>query len=151
IEATLLGAPATLDPAEARTHAELTVAGLAFDTLFRAGDDGAVVPHLAAAEPTYDEKRTTAYIPIRQGVRMHDGSELTPSDVAASLQRERNVARWLLVGMTAVKADGDGIVISLRAPQPELTLQLAAPQLGITKNGKAGSIGTGPYVIDAFD
>jgi ABC-type transport system substrate-binding protein len=153
VEATLLGAPGTLDPAEVRTHAELTVCGLVLDTLYRVGADGIVMPHLAAAEPTYDEKRTTAFIPIRKGVRMHDGSELTPADVAASLQRERSGARWLLAGLTSVKADGDGIVISLRAPQPELTLQLAAPQLAITKAGRAGErpIGTGAYAIDALD
>ncbi len=153
VEATLLGAPGTLDPADARTHAELTVAGLLLDTLYRIGTDGSITPHLAAGEPTYDEKRTTAFIPIRKGVRMHDGSELTPADVAASLQRERSAARWLLAGLTGVKVDGDGVVISLRAPQPELTLQLAAPQLGITKGGRAGErpIGTGPYAIDALD
>ncbi len=153
IEATLLGAPASLDPADARTHAELTVAGLVFDTLYRLGPDGVPVAHLAAGDPTLDEKRTTVFIPIRKGVRFHDGSEVTPGDVVASLQRERTVTRWLLAGTLGLKADGDGIVISLRTPLPDLLVQLALPQFGITKGGRAGErpVGTGPYAVDNLD
>lgn len=153
VEASLLGAPATLDPADARTHADLTVAGLVTDTLFQLGADGVVVPRLAAGDPTFDEKRTTVFIPIRKGVKLHDGSELTPADVVASLQREKAATRYLLVGMTGLKVDGDGIVLSLRAALPDLLVQLALPQFGITKGGKAGErpIGSGPFAVEALD
>ena len=33
------------------------------------------------------------FVPIRAGVRMHDGTELTPADVAQSLERVRQQAR----------------------------------------------------------
>lgn len=154
IEATLLGAPATLDPAEARSHAEVTVAGLLYDTLFRIGADGVAEPHLAAGAPTFDEKRTTVYIPVRKGIRLHDGTDLSPTDVARSLQRGRQSARWLLTGLISAKVDGDGVVLSLRAPLPDLLTQLALPQLGVTKNGSAPgerAIGSGPYLVEGFD
>jgi ABC-type transport system substrate-binding protein len=154
IEATLLGAPATLDPIGARTHAEVTVTGLVFDTLFRVGADGSAQPMLAAGPPTFDAPRTTVFVPIRAGVRMHDGSELTPGDVAQSLERVRQQARWVLPGVTAVKADEGGVVLSLRAPVAELTMQLSQPQTAITKGGKAVGerpIGSGPYAADAID
>jgi peptide/nickel transport system substrate-binding protein len=153
IEATLLGAPATLDPVAARTHAETTVAMLVFDTLFRVGADGSAQPHLVASEPTLDEKRTTVYVPIRKGIRLHDGSELTAADVALSLERARK-ARWLVPTLLAAKADGDGVVLTLRAPTPDLVAQLAQPQTSITKGGRAPgerAIGSGPYVVEAFD
>jgi ABC-type transport system substrate-binding protein len=154
VEATLLGAPGTFDPGLARSHAELTVTELLFDTLFRIGPDGTVVPHLAAGDPTYDDKRTTVYIPIRKGVHMHDGTELSPGDVVASIQRERGSARWLLPGLASINVDGDGVVLSLRAALPDLPMLLALPQLSITKGGRAPGehpIGTGPYALGSLD
>lgn len=154
VEATLLGAPATLDPVAAKSHAEVTVAGLVFDTLYRAAGGGLVEPHLAAGVPVLDEKQTTILIPIRRGIRMHDGSALTPQDVAASLDRARNQARWLLAPVLAVRTDTDAVVLTLRAPMPELTALLALPQLAITKAGRAPGdrpIGTGPYMLDTLD
>jgi ABC-type transport system substrate-binding protein len=153
VEATLLGAPATLDPIAARTHAEVTTVGLVFDTLYRVGPGG-VVPHVAAAPPVLDEKQTTVHIAIRRGIRMHDGSELTAQDVAASLERARMQARWVFSPVIAVKGDTDAVVLSLRAPVAELALLLAQPQLAITKAGKPPgdrAIGSGPFMIDGLD
>ncbi|HEY5928277.1 MAG TPA: ABC transporter substrate-binding protein [Kofleriaceae bacterium] len=154
VEATLLGAPASLDPIAARSHAEATVTGLVFDTLYRLGPGGVVLPHVAATAPVLDEKQTTVHIAIRRGIRMHDGSELTAQDVASSLERARTQARWLFAPVLAVKADGDAIVLSLRAPVAELTMLLSLPQLAITKAGKPPGdrpIGSGPYAVDGLD
>lgn len=153
VEATLLGAPATLDPVQARTHAEVTVAGLVFDTLYRIGPDGTLQPHLADGQPTLDVAKTTVFVPVRKGVRMHDGSELTASDVAASLERVRRDARWVMPAVLGVKADDGGVVLSLRVPVPDLLTQLAQPQCGVTKGGKAGErpVGSGAYIADGFD
>jgi ABC-type transport system substrate-binding protein len=154
IEATLLGAPATLDPVAARTHAEITAVGLVFDTLYVLGPDGVAQPHLAIAEPVLDEKHTTARIALRQGVRFHDGSELAAQDVAASLERARVQTKWPLAAVAAVHADGDGVVLELKAPVAELTTLLALPQTAITKAGKAPGdkpVGSGPYAVDTWD
>jgi MarR-like DNA-binding transcriptional regulator SgrR of sgrS sRNA len=154
VEATLLGAPASLDPVAARTHAEATAVGLVFDTLYRVAPGGVVVPHVAAALPVLDEKAQTVHIAIRRGIPMHDGSELTAQDVAASLERARTQARWVASPLIAIKSDGDAVELSLRAPLAELTTLLALPQLAITKGGKAPGerpIGTGPYTVDSFD
>jgi MarR-like DNA-binding transcriptional regulator SgrR of sgrS sRNA len=154
VEATLLGAPASLDPLAARSHAEVTVGGLLFDTLYRFGPGGVAQPHVAAAPPVLDEKQTTVHIAIRRGIRMHDGSELTAQDVAASLERARTQARWLLSPVLAVRSDGDAVQLSLRAPVAELTTLLALPQLAITKAGRPPGdrpIGSGPYSVESFD
>lgn len=150
VEGTLLGAPATLDPLAAKTHAEVTVAGLLFDTLYHL--DG--TPHVADGEPVLDEKRTTVRISIRKGIRLHDGTELTAFDVAASLERARVQAKWVMPPLVDVKQDGDAVVLSLRAPVPELTTLLAVPQLSITKAGKPPGdkpIGSGPFMLDRLD
>jgi peptide/nickel transport system substrate-binding protein len=154
VEATLLGAPSTLDPLAARTHAEITVVGLVFDTLYRIDGDGTVQPFVADGEPVYDEKKTTVRIAIKKGIRLHDGTELTASDVAQSLERARQQAKWIIAPLVGVKQEGDAVVLSLRDPVPELTTRLALPQLAITKAGKAPSdrpIGSGPYLLDTID
>jgi ABC-type transport system substrate-binding protein len=154
VEATLLGAPATLDPLAARTHAEVTVVGLVFDNLYRIDGDGTVEPFVADGQPVFDEKQTTARIAIKKGIRLHDGTELTAADVAATLERARLQAKWVIAPLIGVKQDGDAVILSLRAPVPELTTRLALPQLAITKAGKAPGerpVGSGPYLVDVID
>ncbi|MEP6866390.1 MAG: ABC transporter substrate-binding protein [Deltaproteobacteria bacterium] len=152
VEATLLGGPATFDPVAAKTHAELTVIGLVFDTLYVLGPDGAARPHLAAALPVFDEKRTTARIQLEKGVVFQDGTALTAQDVAASLERARMTLHYALPIVTAIHADGDGIELSLAAPPGDLAQLLALPQLSITKAGRAPAsgkvIGSGPFAIE---
>ncbi|HET9621778.1 MAG TPA: ABC transporter substrate-binding protein [Kofleriaceae bacterium] len=154
VEASLLGAPAGFDPVTAQAHADLTVVGLVFDTLYTAGADGAVQPHLALAAPVFDAARTAAHIAIRRGVTFHDGAPLAASDVADSLERVRARAGWLLAPVVSVRATSDGIDVILRAPA-DLAALLALPQTAITRRGIAPGptrvIGTGPFAVESFD
>jgi len=154
----LLGEPASLDPAAARTYAEISAVGLIFDTLYRVGADGAIVPHLAAAVPQLAADGLHATIALRPGVRFHDSQPLTARDVASSLERvTRSDAGWLLapVAQIDVPATGDAVVITLRAPTPDLATLLAQPQTAITPLGSAprgkSVIGSGPYRVVALD
>ncbi|HWO22809.1 MAG TPA: ABC transporter substrate-binding protein [Kofleriaceae bacterium] len=155
IEATLLGAPVASDPQAAQTHAELTVAELVFDTLYRAGPFGGAAPHLAAGPPQLDAARTTATIEIRPHVRFHDGAPLTASDVVASLERLRTGAgSWLLPGVTAIRVlTGDSLELTLRAPVPDLELLLSMPQTAVTKGGRPpqGHVGSGAFRVEVLD
>jgi len=153
VDASLLGAPVSLDPTAVQTHAEITVSALVFDSLYRIGADGVVQPHLAVALPIFEHGR--AKIVLRRGVRFHDGSELTAQDVAASLDRLRgSPARWVLASVTAIKPEGEAVELTLAGPAPELATQLALPQAAITKGGKAPGarpIGTGPFAFESID
>lgn len=153
IEGALLGAPVALDPPAAQTHAELTTVELVFDTLYRIGPDGAVAPHLASGPPLVEPGRVR--ISLRPGVVFHDGSALTATDVAASLERvRRSSARWILAAVTEVRADGDGVALALAAPVPELERYLALPATAITRAGKPPGerpIGSGPFAVVSLD
>jgi peptide/nickel transport system substrate-binding protein len=155
IDATLLGAPSTVDPVLARSHADVTLVELVFDTLYRVGADGLAVPHLASALPTVDKAGTTARIALRRGVAFHDRTELGAADVAASLERARVQAPWLVAPIAGVRVDGDAIEVALKAPVGDLAALLALPQTAITKGGRAPGkppIGSGPFVVvDAID
>ena len=150
---TLFGEPASLDPIAARGHAELAVIGLIFDTLYRVGPDGSLVPHVAAALPIIDGGK--ARIPIRPGIRFHDGSALGVVDVVATLARVKAsvAAGWLLAGVDAIAVDGDTVVLELHNGGRDLAAILAAPQLAITPRGAAprkdAAIGSGPFKLVA--
>jgi ABC-type transport system substrate-binding protein len=154
VDGALLGAPATLDPVHAQSHAELTVTGLIFDTLYRVELGGVAEPRLAAGKPEIDDKSRAVRIAIRKGVKFHDGSTLTPDDVAASLERARTGAgRWALAPVASVKATGDAIELTLRAPVDPAAMLSLAPT-AITRGGRAPGakpIGTGPFMLEAFD
>lgn len=153
----LLGEPSTLDPVHARTHAEVTLVSLIFDTLYRFDDKGRVRPHLASALPRISADRLTAHIPLVSGVTFHDGGPLSAADVAASLQRLAGDARagWLLAPVRGVRAGEGEVIIDLRRDTPELAQLLAAPQTSITPRGAAPAgdraIGTGPFALRVID
>lgn len=154
VEGSLVGAPVVLDPVAAASHADLTVVGLVFDTLYTVGADGTVTPHLALGPPVVDPVRGITHIAIRHGVVFHDGSPLVASDVADSLERVRTRLGWLLAPVTSIRASGDGVDLVLRAPAAELSALLALPQASITKHGQAPAagrpIGTGPFAVDSL-
>ena len=154
VVAPLLGAPASLDPVLARTHADLTLVRLLFDTLYRVDDDGRAIPSLAASMPELSENQKTAFVAIRQDVRFHGGGLLSAKDVAASLERARKTdARWLFGNISRVRAKGGGVEFELKGPE-RLAILLAAPQTSVTRNGRPpryGKVdGTGPFRLTAF-
>ena len=157
VEASLLGAPVTLDPVAAQSHAEITVVGLVFDTLYAIDPTGAAQPHLALGAPELDASRTTAHVALRRGVVFHDATVMTAADVAASLERARIAAGWVLAPVASVRAssNGDGVDFVLRTPSADLATLLALPQTAITRRGQppvgARAIGSGPFAVDSFD
>lgn len=150
---TLLGEPASLDPVLARSHAEVTLVGLVYDGLYRAGADGAIQPQLAAALPVVTGSR--ARIALRPGVAFHDGSAVDAADVAASLRRlARSDAGWILAPVSSIEVVGDAVELVLRAPTPELAALLALPQASITPGGEAPgklAIGSGPFRLVSLE
>lgn len=153
LEGSLLGAPVTLDPPLAQTHAEVTAVDLVFDTLYRIGAGGVPVPHLAAGMPVPVNGKLE--IPLRKGVRFHDNSALTGADVWASLERVRTTpARWTLAQVTSVGANGDTLEVGTTASPIELARVLALPATAITKGGKPQAdrpIGSGPFFVESWD
>jgi peptide/nickel transport system substrate-binding protein len=149
----LYGEPVAIDPSAARSHAEIAVVGLIYDTLYRVDSDGAIVPHLALAGTVTDGK--TARLRIRPGVELHDGSVLSAADVATSLLRLRDTASgWILSGVDAIAAEGDAVVFSLAHGDVGLQSRLALPQTAIVGRSRLPSnvlAGTGAFSAIELD
>jgi len=125
-------APAALDFADADAA---PLASLVFETLVRM--DAAV----AAGEPQpclavswqHDATAKRWQFNLRPGVKFHDGSPLTATAVAASLQAA-------LPGV-AIAATGDAVTVRANHPLPDLLLDLA----------HNGWLDTGPFRPTAFE
>ncbi|ASP91668.1 ABC transporter substrate-binding protein [Sinorhizobium meliloti] len=105
-------------------------------------------------EPSDGGKKWT--IKLKQGVKFHNGKELTSEDVVYSLNRHRGAnskspARPLMKQWDDVKADGPHqIVISLKEPDVGLPYLLTFIHLVIQPKDEDPNkgVGTGPFVLE---
>lgn len=135
-----------------------------FETLVWLGGDGSVSPGLAQEWTAVSD--TEWEFVLRDGVKWHDGTELTAADVVYSLGRLDNIVgapggfSSLVSTVTDVEALDDHTVrIVTSAPTPNLPISLTAIAIvpaanqgmepGNYNSGEA-MIGTGPYKFVSF-
>jgi peptide/nickel transport system substrate-binding protein len=158
------GVPAALDPGLNLEGAGPLIARQVFDTLvaYREGTTD-VDPALATRWAVSRDGLTWTFT-LRDGVRFHDGTPVTPGDVAASFQRiqARDGAVWptLLRGRPGVvkevrASDAHSVQFTLVQPYAPLLTVLAHPGLGVARmttavDGTTRFTGSGPYrIVDA--
>lgn len=163
--------PGSLDPAHGVDAAAAQVMAALYDGLVRAGRDGRVEPALARRWQVSSDGRVYRFY-LREGVRFHNGSELTAEDVVFSFRRLLDPAvgsprAWVLADLEGALAFRSGMatdVAGLRAAGPyavELVLsrpsatllqRLAMPAAYVLDRETAGAaqgewlpVGTGPF------
>ncbi|HQR40090.1 MAG TPA: ABC transporter substrate-binding protein, partial [Blastocatellia bacterium] len=159
-------------PAELRFTHEYEVIANAFEPLLTWDSRGAMVPLLAVAWETYESGREFVFT-LRDGVWMHDGSEMAADSVKFSFERAaRESGRSLPAAIAAIKgvdafvegtaddiAGVDAISryelrIRLTEPLPIYPALLTDPRTSIATNavdGLALTAGTGPFVIRSIE
>ncbi|MCX5957628.1 MAG: ABC transporter substrate-binding protein, partial [Cyanobacteria bacterium] len=155
----------SLDPAQASRSGQLQVLSALGDPLYAIAADGAIEPRLASGPPVLSADGLRARIPLRQGVRFHDG---TPFDAAAMVF---SLQRFMAIGtlgyqfsdrVKAVRASGSHeIELELKAPFSPLPRLLSAIFLTpvsptayrshTTKPLNDRFVGTGPYSLSFFN
>lgn len=127
------------------------------ETLVDADDDGQLTPGLASAWSVSDDGHDW-FFRIRDDVVFHDNSPLTAESVMTSLEHARAKPGILdSAPITAIEAEGDGVVIRLDEPFAPLAALLAhsttlilAPE-SYDENGSVRNvIATGPYRLDTL-
>jgi peptide/nickel transport system substrate-binding protein len=167
--------PPTLEPIESISNVGLRITDCVFDTLIRrdylaeAKTGGSeLVPDLATALVQRDP--LTWAVTLRQGVRLHDGNEMTADDVVATFSPER---MWgpkapFYEGRTSfghlaevVAEDEYTVLFRTRAPDVVMPKRLAAyagwicsakylATAGLT-GMRQRPVGTGPYRVSVFE
>ncbi|MBB2975371.1 peptide/nickel transport system substrate-binding protein [Microbacterium endophyticum] len=169
INAELWYAPTNFNPATASGSADVSVARLGFDTLLREGEDGIIGGLATDWEATSDTEYTFT---IRDDATCSDGTVITPSVVAASLEyfttsedsaAQASKATVFGSGTPTFTADDDAntVVIGLSEPYSEVISGLTTEPTGIIcpaglddldglAAGTVGGAWSGPYTLEDF-
>src|SRR5690606_30258867 len=89
-----------------------------YDGLVRPAPGGQLEPALAESWDISDDGKTYTFT-LRKGVKFHDGSDVTASDVVFSVKRMMALKRgysYLISSVSDVVADGDKVVFTLSEP-----------------------------------
>ena len=155
----------SLDPAQASRSGQMQLLSALGDPLYAIAANGAIEPRLASGPPVLSADGLRARIPLRKGVRFHDG---TPFDAAAMVF---SLNRFMAIGtlgyqfsdrVQAVRATGPlEIELELKAPFSPLPRLLSAIFLTpisptayrshATKPLNDRFVGTGPYSLSFFN
>lgn len=160
----LAAAPTTLDPADHRDRTTETALRNLFDGLVTRDHTSNVFNELATSINWLDD--TTLEIILRQGVKFHDGTEMTANDVVFTFERIINEnaiefpephtspRKGLIAQLASIEKTGDyTAVMHFSAPFPTamqmLVHQQILSQAYLEKVGTEGfiaaPIGTGPF------
>jgi peptide/nickel transport system substrate-binding protein len=152
-----------MDPHKSSESAIRMITQQIFDTLVRYdGEDMNIVPLLAES---WEQPNDTTYIfHLREGVKFHDGSEMTADDVKFSLDRvrdEETASPWqgLLASIDEVVVDdARTVTVKLSYPNAPLLGYLAhfgtaiVPKAYVESGGnlELNPVGTGPFKLESF-
>ncbi len=149
-----------LDPHTQTAFASLRLLELVYEPLVRTSENLELIPALAESW-AFSEDGLTLTFTLRQGVKFHDGSDLTSADVKASLERILNEetgasARSTLLSITAIDTPDDyTVALTLSVADVPLVAALASTNTAILPSEVIESgdpttttVGTGPFVLD---
>jgi peptide/nickel transport system substrate-binding protein len=153
--------PPHLDPtAGAAAAIDEVVYANVFEGLTSIGPAGEVEPALAASWDISDDGKVYTF-KLHEGVKFHDGTDLTAEDVKFSLDRARaedstNAQKGLFAQIDSVEAvDATTVKVTLKQPQGSFLYNLGwgdavivAPESA--EGNKEKPIGTGPFKFDSW-
>lgn len=138
----------TLDPITCGDGIQLTLSPLLYEPLYQLSPQ--FEPEALLAQSALYEQETFTYtIQLRSGICFSDGTPLTASDVAATLLRAQESARYAarLADVVSIRAeDSSTVVIQLIQDHRSFTSLLDIPIIKAGTEMDAFPVGTGPYV-----
>jgi len=145
----------SLDPATWQSQVPATFGLQWGEGLLAMGPNGEIV-HKVAQEVGSSKDAKIWTFNIREGITFHNGKDVTPQDVVATLERHSDAksksgALGLMTGIESIRADAGNVVIGLKEANADLPYLMADYHLMIQPNGgkdnPAEGIGCGPYRV----
>ncbi|MFM2278148.1 MAG: hypothetical protein RLZZ444_379, partial [Pseudomonadota bacterium] len=145
----------SLDPATWSSQVPATFGWQWGEGLVTVGPTGDIVPKVAEEVNASKDAKVWTF-KIRKGVTFHNGKDVTPADVVATMERHSDAnsksgALGLMGSIESVKANGGDVVITLKEGNADLPYLMADYHLMIQPNGgkdnPAEGIGCGPYKV----
>lgn len=151
--------PDGFHPHQSVAAATAEIAFNIFEGLVKAAPDGGIIPALATSwEISSDGLQYT--FTLREGVKFHNGREMTPADVVYCLSRltdsEVTAKSRDFSGVLSIKAQGSQILINLAKPDAaflalltEFGASIYPPEAEAQLSTEP--IGTGPFVLTKWE
>ena len=149
-------APPSLDPHASPAQVARNVNLHVFETLYARDENAEPVPDLAEGVTVSPDGLTYVFT-LRKDVKFHNGKEMGPADVVASLERYRKggASATLLGAIDTIAATGPNeVTVKLKCVQSTFLSNLSSPSAPIAimpaeeaakAIGQASPIGTGPF------
>ncbi len=149
-------APPLTDAQASTAEASRNISMHWIETLFARDENANPIPDLAT-KADISPDGLTYVITLREGVKFHNGQEMTAEDVIASLERYGKVggSAQIIKPITSMTPTSKYVVtLKLNAPFPGLIDNLSSPRApagimpkseGAKERGKIEHIGTGPF------
>ncbi len=153
--------PPSLDAMVTSSQASRNINMQMYETLYGFSENVTPIPILALTVDISDDGLTYRF-PLRQGVKFHNGKEMTAVDVKASLDRYRKVGatRNLLDPVANIEITGDyEVTLTMTEATPTFLEAFSSPRAPAViipaeeadaEPGKTKFTGTGPYKFVEF-
>lgn len=163
----LLVEPPGLDPFHQAADARIRLTVLIYQGLFYEGADGTAEPLLAKSYEVSDDGKTYT-IKLREGVKFHNGEDMTAEDVAYSYDYIRNpdngspgAGDFAIIDKVEV-VDPMTVRFTLKSPNASLPMTLGNKYGGVVPKGyfdtegaqnrmNSESVGTGPFKLVQYN
>ena len=126
-----LGEPPTLDAHWTTATLTEVLTNHLYEGLYALDEGYRPIPMLAEGLPTVSQDGLTYAIRLRQGIKFHNGKEMTSDDVVASLQRwtqQSQYGKALAAVLAEMRATGKyAIELKLKQKSAAVVVSLAAP------------------------
>ncbi|MGB3280198.1 MAG: ABC transporter substrate-binding protein, partial [Pseudorhodobacter sp.] len=148
-----------LDPGVADSSVPFAVQKQWGDTIVNVTADGGIEFSLADSMSSNAEGTEWTFN-IRQGVKFHNGADLTANDVLQTYLRHSNDesksgALGIMKGISSMKVEGNAVILTLETGNADLPYLLSDYHLMIQPNGgfddPNAAIGTGPYKLTSAE
>ena len=148
--------PPSLDAMATSSGASRNITMNMYETLYGFSESIQPIPILAEGVEISDDGLKYVFT-LRQGVKFHNGKEMTAKDVKASLERYRKVGATgtMLEPVASIDITGDyEVTLTMKQATPTFLEAFSSPRApaviipeedGQAEAGKTSLIGTGPY------
>lgn len=149
----------TLDPGLADSPVPFAVNRHWGDTIVNVRADGTIEPRLAESMSSNADS-TEWRFDIRQGVKFHDGTDMTVDDVVATFKRHsdensKSGALGIMQGIAGIAAEGNTVVFTLATGNADLPYLLSDYHLVVQPKGGVdapdAAIGTGTWKLESHE
>ena len=149
----------SLDPHRAVNAGTSEVLFNIFEGLMKASPDGGVIPAVASDYSMSEDGKTYTFT-LREGVKFHNGNEVTLEDVLYSLKRcagsesDGTPLMSAFTNVESIEADAEGhVVIKLLEPSLEFLNSMTAAIIpaGSGDQQSTAPVGTGPFAFVSYN